>query len=375
MKRVVILAVLFTLLFTITASAKTVDELYEEQLRASGAQELLENLPPETRELLSILGIDSLDPRSVTETDLNTVLQTIWQWIVNSSTLPIRSCVLVFGVILLHAWMGGVGGTLGGKNGEMLFSVVSTLVTCTVVVTPLAACIQEVKDACESLSVYMMSFVPVYVGVLLTGGHTVSAFSFRSIVLYAAQLLSLLSNNWLVPLMGVTLAIGVIGSVTPDLRLSQIGEKIGKTTTWVLSLVCGLFTGLLSLQNLVGSAANTLGNRAMQFSLSSFVPVVGSSLSEAFTTIRSCVTALRSTVGGIGIGAAVCIVLPPLLSCVLWNLCLSLCLMGSETFQLTSVTSVLKSAQAVLRCLIGVLAAGAMFSIVAVTVVSLSLKG
>ncbi len=375
MKRVAALVALFILILTVTVSAKTVDELFEEQLEASGAQELLEDLPTETQELLELLGIDSLDIHTFTEPDLPLLLRKLWDWISDSSVVPIRSCALVLGVILLHAWMGGVGETLGNQNGQMLFSVVSTLVTCTVLIAPLAECIHEVKAACESLSVYMMSFVPVYVGVLLTGGHTVSAFSFRSIVLYAAQLLSLLSDNWLVPLTGITLAFGVIGSVTPDIRLSQIGEKIGKMTTWVLALVSGLFTGLLSLQNLVGSAANTLGNRAVQFSLSSFVPVVGSSLSEAFTTIRSCVGALRSTVGGIGMGVSVCLVLPPLLTCIIWNFCLSLCLMGSEMFKLTAVTGILKSAQSILKCLIGILAAGTMFSIVAVTVVSLSLKG
>lgn len=375
MKRIFVLITLFILICTMPVSAKTVDELFEEQLEASGAQELLKDLPQETQELLKLLGINSLDSRVVTETDLPTLFHKLWSWISASSVLPIRSCLLVLGVILLHAWMGGIGETLGNKNGQMLFSVVSTLVTCTAVITPLTECIHRVQSACESLSIYMMSFVPVYVGVLLTGGHAVSAFSFRSIVLYAAQLLSLLSNNWLVPLTGITLAFGVIGSVAPDLRLSQISEKIGKMTTWILALVSGLFTGLLSLQNLVGSATNTLGNRAVQFSLASFVPVVGSSLSEAFTTIRSCVGALRSTVGGIGMGVSACLVLPSLFTCILWSFCLSLCLMGSETFDLTAVTSVLKSAQSVLKCLIGILAVGAMFSIVAVTVVALSLKG
>ncbi len=370
-----ILVVLLLLFFAVTASAKTVDELYEEQLEASGARDLLENLPLETKELLSTLGIDSLDPRSVTETDPHRLLHDLWKWFVNQSVIPVRSYIMVLGITLLHAWMNGVGTTIGGENGETLFSVISTLVTCAAVVSPVATCIQEVKEASESLSIYMMSFVPVYVAVLITGGNTISAFSFRSIVLYAAQLLSLLAENWLVPLMGIALAIGVIGSITPTLRLSQIGEKIGKITTWILALTSGLFTGLLSLQNLVGSSTDSLGNRAIQFSLSSFVPVVGSSLSEAFTTIRNCVGVLRSTVGAVGIAASVCIVLPPLFSCITWNLCLSLCLVGSETFQLTAVTAVLKSAQSVLKCLIGVLAVGAVFSVVAVTIVSLSLKG
>jgi stage III sporulation protein AE len=129
---------------------------------------------------------------------------------------------------------------------------------------------------------------------------------------------------------------------------------------------------LLSLQNLAGSAADTLGNRVLRFSVASFVPIVGGSLSEAFSTVRSCLGILRSTMGVFGIGACAAIILPPLLTCVVWNICLSLCHMSAEMFELRSLISLLKAAQSVIKCLIGILCAGVLFAIVAVTVVTMA---
>ena len=111
----------------------------------------------------------------------------------------------------------------------------------------------------------------------------------------------------------------------------------------------------------------------MKFTLSSFVPVVGNSLGEAFSTIRSCLHLLKSTLGGFGILATALIVLPPLLECVAWTLGLSLCVMASEIFGLTTLTTLLKAAQSVVKTLIGVLAACAMFLIVSTAIVTMSM--
>ena len=362
-------------LFVTTVSAKTLEEIYGEQLQSSGGVELLAQLPSETRELLDTLGITSFDPEVIATSDPNDVWETLFQLLKIAAKTPIGVCGTVLAVVLTHAWVGGLGHGLGESGNDSLFSVVAVLAACASIVTPISACIKSVAQATESLSVFMMSFVPVYAGILFTSGHTLSALSFQSIVLYAAQLLSLVSQTAIVPLMGISLALGVIGSVTPRVRLGQLGESIGKTAGWLLSLGMLLFSGLLSLQNLTGSAADTLGNRALRFSIASFVPVVGGSLSEAFSTVKSSLGVLRSTTGVFGIGACVAIVLPPLLSCGVWSLGLNFCRTCSDMFELQSLSTLLRTIQSVIKCLIGVLFAGALFAIIAVTVVSTSAGG
>ena len=219
----------------------------------------------------------------------------------------------------------------------------------------------------------MTSYVPVYAGVLLTSGQAATAVSYQSVVLFAAKLISLLATQVVVPLMTISLALGVTGSVSPGMKLDAAGTLLSKAATWLLGLSCTLFVGLLSLQSLTGAAVDTLGGRAVKFTLSSFVPVVGNSLGEAFSTIKSCLHLLKSTLGGFGILATVLIVLPPLLECVAWTLGLSLCVMASEMFGLTTLTTLLKAAQSVVKTLIGVLASCAMFLIVSTAIVTMSM--
>lgn len=372
MKKVLLLTMCFLLLLGIPCSAQSVEELYNEQLEASGGEALWDALPTETKALLEKLGITELKPDALAETDTQTVLEQVWALVLSAAKEPLKYGGVIFGIVILHAWVAGFHTTLNGQKSNDLFSAVAALASCAAVIEPISRCIVRVGETTESLSVFMISFVPVYAGILLSGGAAASAFSFQSVALYAAQLLSLISHSVIVPLMSISLGIGLIGAVTPGVRLGNVGAMIGKGAAWLLSLGSALFSGLLSLQSLAGSAADTLGGRALKFSLSSLVPVVGGSLSEAFSTVRGCLGVLRSTVGCFGIGACALLVLPPLLSCLVWNVCLAGCRMSAEMFELQPLVAVIQTAQTVLKCLIAVLLAGALFTVIAVTVVTVS---
>lgn len=189
-------------------------------------------------------------------------------------------------------------------------------------------------------------------------------------MLFVAELISLLATKVIVPLMTVSLAMGLTGSVSGGLRLEGVGSWINKTAGWLLAITTSLFVGLLSLQGIVGAAADTLAGRAIKFSISSFVPVVGGALSEAFNAVKGCLSLLKSTLGGFGILTTVLIAAPPILECVLWSLGLSLCNMAAELFGLGPISAVLKTAQSVVKTLIGVMAACALFMIIATTIVT-----
>ena len=373
MKIVLVMLVLLLICGGISVNAATVEELYEEQLDASGGRELLSQLPEETQELLSRLGIEELE--SLAELDTDTVWRQLWEIAADAFREPLAVAGLVAAAIILYAWIDGLRHTLRSEETSSVFGAVCALVLCGSLLVPLSECIRRVNEAMTSVAVFMGSFTPVYAAVLLSGGRSATALSFQSIVLYASQLLSWLSSGVIVPLMTVSLALGVTGSVTPQVKLGGAGKLIGKTAVRLLTFGMMLFAGLLSLQSLTGAAADNLGMRAMRFSIASFVPVVGGSLSEAFSTIRGCLQLLRSTLGGFGMVATALIVLPSLLRCVGWSALLTVCRTMAELFSLRTAVDVLEAAAGTMKCLIGVLCACGSFLIIAVTVVTTAAGG
>lgn len=375
MKRVLVVIAVLLCFGSFGVSAVSVEELYEEQLKASGGAELWEALPSETQELMKRLGITSLESRAERPVDTTETLRELGALVADLLREPLGTAGMVLLIVIVYAWADGMRHTLASAEATAVFGTVCVLTLCGSVMLPLSRLVASVGEAMDSVSVFMGSFTPVYAAILLTGGRTVSALSFQSLVLYAAQLLSWLSGGVIVPMMTVSLALGLTGSVTPQIRLGGAAKLMNKTAVWLLTFGMLLFTGLLSLQSLTGTAADSLGARAMRFSIARFVPVVGSSLSEAFSTIRGCLQLLRTTVGGFGVIATAMIVLPPLVRCIGWSMLLGLCRAASDLFSLTAMTDVLDAARGTVRCLIGVLCASGSFLIVAVTVVTRATVG
>lgn len=373
--KVAVCTVILLMLCAFPVRAQTLDELYQEQLEASGGEALLDALPEETRELLERLNIDSLQADTFTELDTESFLGELWNLLKSAAGGPIAAGGTVLGVLLIYAWVDGMRHTLRTEEVSSVFGVICALAACGTVMVPLAGQLERVSEAMESVSVFMGSFVPVYAGILVSGGQLSAAVSFQSVVLYAAELLSFAASSLIVPLLSVSLALGLTGSLTPELKLGRVGGMIGKTATWLLTLGMVLFTGILSLQTFVGGAADKLSDRALRFSIAHFVPVVGGSISEAFSTIRGCLHLLRSTVGCFGVAATLVIVLPPLLSCLIWNLMLSVGEMAAELFQLPSFSELLKTAHGIMRCLVGVLCVSGMLLTVSLTVIAVAAGG
>ncbi len=355
-----------------TTTEAVLPDLYSEQLEASGAQELWEELPQETKELLDTLGITGLEMDSLEGLRPDTMLDSLWQLLTTSATGPLRSTGILLGILLLCALIDSLRQATGGQALPDAFQVIGTLAIGGALLIPINGCIQQVCEAAESTTIFMGSYVPVYAGILLAGGQAASAAAYQTVVLFAAELMTFLATHVLVPLTTVSLALGITGALTPKMKLGAVGGFLNKTTVWVLSLTATLFVGLLSLQTLVGSAADTLGNRAIKFSLSSFVPVVGGALSEAFGTVRSCLGLLKGTLGGFGILTTALIVLPPLLTCMLWSVCLSLCGMAAEMLELRTAADVLTAVKTVVNTLVGILAACSLFMIVATTILTMA---
>ena len=372
--RSLLLMIMLTMVICLPAGAEggaaEWDELYQEQAEASGAGDLPDNLPEETRQLLDQLGITSIDAEGFSSLEPQGVWKALAELTGQEASGPLRSVGVVLGVVLLCALMEGMKQTLRDPSASPVFQVVCVLAACAALLVPLSSCVQAVCRAAESTSVFMGSFVPVYAGILVTAGHAVTAASYQTVVLFAAELITLLATHLLVPLLTVSLALGMAGSLDTGLRLDSLSSAINKGAAWLLGITTTLFVGLLTLQGIVGGAADTLSSRALRFSLSSMVPVVGGSLSEAFSAVKGCLGLLKSTVGGFGMLATALIVLPPLLQCAVWSLGLALCTAAVELFGLGQISALLRSAQAVVKTLIAVLAACSLFMIVATAVVT-----
>ena len=190
---------------------------------------------------------------------------------------------------------------------------------------------------------------------MLTMGQSLQAAGSYTMVMGAGTAVSQISNNILVPLLNTFLGISVVSGISQRVNLNGFCELINKVLKWVLTFTMSVFTAILTMQSIISSSADSAGVKATRFAISSFVPLVGGALSEAYQTVRGCMGMLKSGVGVFAILATGTIYLPAIISCLLWLAAINIAIALAGVFDMGDIIKLLKSVTTVINSLIAIL--------------------
>lgn len=370
--RILLLSFILTALFSFPALCLDASEMYSQQYESSGAGDLPDTLPDTAQSALEKFGISPSDPASISGLTPGNVFHMIRDFIATGGKKPLSAAAAVLAVILLCALIDGIGGSIEKKEFGGVFSYVSVLSIAAMVLVPLLQTVADTVSAIKGCSVFMLAFVPVYAAVLVAGGKSVTAMGFQPLLLGAAQAVSQLASFVISPLVGMYLAVNISTSVTGGINLNGVGNCIKKVASWMLTLVMTLFVGLLGVQTAINSASDGVAIKTSKFLVGSFVPVVGSSLGDALTTVQSCLSLLKSSVAVYAVVAIAAVFLPVLLELLLWRAALLATSAVADIFSMEKISGLLRSTDSVLAILIGIVLCIALLFLVSVTVVVLA---
>ena len=340
------------------------DEYYQEQMEASGADELPDSLPDETNELLEGLGIGSLNADEFLNLSPDKLLNQALNIMGEQSRDPLRCVVSIIGIMLLCAFLQGMKVSFGEQDLTRIFGIVCVLMCIALMVSPILSCIHDASETIHGSFVFMTAFIPVLGSVMTVSGQTVTATSYSFLMLGASETISALCSNFILPLLHIILALSITSSAAPKLNTSGLTAFLHKTVKWILGFSMSIFVSIMSLQTIVGSASDTVAGKAAKFVVGSAIPVVGGALSEAITSVQSYLGLLKTTVGAFGIIAGAGIFLPIIIRIILWQIGIQLCSAVGELLGLSEISGLLKSVGSVMGLLLAVLLCTALMIII-----------
>ncbi|MDF2631627.1 MAG: stage sporulation protein [Caproiciproducens sp.] len=347
--------IIIVLTFSINAYAaeKQVD-YYSQQFKQSGAQDLADDLPSDTRKALENLGIQDTNWKNITSITPQGIFQQILSVAGGKTGTPLKAATSVIAVMLLCALMNGMKLSFGEKSMGGVIDMVATLCICAIMINPIVSCIADASGIIKAAAGFLLACVPVIAGIMIAAGQPASAGSYNLLMMAAGNVISLLSANILVPAMNIFLALSVVSAISPNTNLNGLCEAFSKIAKWIMGFCMTVFTGLLTMHSIVATALDSTGTRAARFVVSSFVPVVGNALGEALHTINGCVKMLKSGVSAFGLLAGIFIFLPILIECVMWLITLYICAGIGDIFELKEITSLLRASSNVIETLLGI---------------------
>ncbi len=324
-KRIILIlaAVFASVMFSLNVSAVSENDentsLYKVQSEAAGLEQLLGGLPQQTREQLTAAGIELDMGNSPSALSFGSILSQTANMLAAGSRTPLCGFTACLGIIILCSVTEGFGISASEKKLSTVQNAVGTMCICAAVIVPLSSTIQRTAEVLSGASGFLAIYAPVMAGLMLSSGSELGAASYYTAMLTAGNAVSLTASKLVVPMMNAFLALSVTSSVSPKLQLGSLCETVYKTAKWAITLVMSIFITVMSLNTIITSSMDNVTKRALKFTVSSFVPVLGGVLSEALSAFSGSLDVLRSGAGVFVIIASAFIILPVLFECIVWQ--------------------------------------------------------
>lgn len=214
MKKFIFLMVFFiTILlssFTVYADIEdtteyTTEGIYNSQYEQSGADALLRELTPEVKKQLKDIGVTSPSWQELNSLSFFDIFGSIMNTIQQQSVTPLNCVVKIMGVVMLVALINSVKSSLGSSSLTAVLNSVATLTVSIILIQPVCQTIEYSTTIIKLSADFMLIFIPVMAGIMLTMGQSLQAAGSYTMVMGAGTAVSQISNNILVPLLNTFL--------------------------------------------------------------------------------------------------------------------------------------------------------------------------
>ena len=346
------------------SSDMSAEQLYDEQLEASGAGELDDALPDEYKEIIWDMGVKADDPSSITDLGIGDIFSSLIQSVMDKAAAPIKSAAAVIAAVILCALCSGVATESANKQIGVIFTYISALVVGIIVIKPVTELAVSSIDAIKVCSAFMAAFIPVFAGILIASGKIAAAASAQTVLFTATQLAGQAASILIGPFISLYFGMAVTSSLSEEVRLNGICETIKKAAIWILGLIMTVFTAFLTIQSVINGAADSVTSRAAKFAAGTLVPIVGTYISL-----------VKSGVGMYAVLAMLIIIVPHIIAMIFWKLSLECGAAAADMFSLTKITGLLKAVSSGISLLIALMACFGILFIVCTGITVLTAGG
>lgn len=377
MKKTIIMFVVFFWLFNFQVSAQTFEfelddetDLYQQMYDDYVGEDLYYSLPDEAKNLVDEFELTPSDPFSFNRLFSADGFEYFKNFFSEKLAFPLKSMSVILISVIVCALCHSITGNSLQVNQSMNFMCALSIVTA--VIIPLNSLVIEAVELVDTINIFMGIFIPVFAGILIASLKSGTATAYSSVMFFVCEGISYCCNYLFLPLINCFSALSIATGFSNSFKLSGITNFIKKTVYIALSAVMAVFLAVLSAQSFVSSAADNVSSKTAKFIISSFVPIIGPSISESLGSLKSCIGLLRTSVGIYAVIAVVVMILPVLIKLIVFKLSLIICSSSAEIFSLETIKNMLDSINQALSVVLAVvLCIGIMF-VFAITIVSMA---
>ncbi len=202
---------------------------------------------------------------------------------------------ILFGTALLMA-LAESGGFIGSGGLSRQVSAGVGAVCSLFIFARVMPILKAAEGSLEELSVFFSGLVPIMSGILLSSGNVASSASQATNMSITLSLISLALSKLLMPLCFALFALALLGSLDGG-GISSLAKSIKGMFMWAIGIGTTVIIAAMSMQSVISGAQDSAYLRAAKYAASGMIPIVGSAVSSALSTLAGGLSYVKSTVG------------------------------------------------------------------------------
>lgn len=251
----------------------------------------------------------------------------------------------VLGVLLLLTVLAAVIGRLADAFAERAVADLAQFVVMAALVGVAAAsfaiAVRAVAGMIGQLVALMEASIPAVVVLMASSGAVGSAGLFHPLLLAAVNLIAVVAQQWVLPLLLAAVTVEVLSAWMPRFPLSQLAGVLRQAGLFSLGGLLTLFLAVAALENVAGKMADSLALRTGKFLANAMIPVVGKMFSDAMDVVLRSSGLLLAALGLVAGVAVMLTVLFPLVKVLVMMLFFRLGAAGAEPLAAAGVSRTL----------------------------------
>ena len=234
--------------------------------------------------------------------------------------LPFLFTILAIGILssLINEFKNGSDGT-----SDIIHFVCMSVMVITIIFI-FKDILSLVSDTLSILLKQMEIIFPILLALMTAIGSFSSVSIYNPLVAVLTTIVGFVFEKLLFPIFIVVFVLSILGNLTETVKLGKLQSFLSSLFKWSVGIVFTLFTGFLSLQGITAGRYDSVSIKATKFAVKSYIPIIGSYISEGMDFLVLGSVLVKNTVGLVGVFILFLTVLSPIISILIIKLGLQL---------------------------------------------------
>ncbi len=240
--------------------------------------------------------------------------------------------LLLLGLGLFSALVAASSQLLGARLYSATRAGISA-VSALLIFASLEGLVFSVSESLGVLSDFFSSLIPIVTGISLSSGAVTTAGVQAVNMNLTLSVLGKLSSDFLVPLVFMIFSLSLVASFGGGASRLLKGAKSAFLSA--LGILSTVLIASISMQSFLATSKDNAALRAAKYALSGSIPIVGSTVSGALSTLLGSLSEARAVVGVGAVAVIFAVAATPIIIMLLYRLALSVAIwifdfLGSE---------------------------------------------